>query len=129
MVLWLVALPVDGGFAGVTSWMGSMSAWIAILFAGVIGAAIAKVYMLRAVRRVGGTRASVLMLSEPLTGVVVAAVLLGQGLSLLQALGGAGVLFGAVLAQRPADGPRPPLSLGRTARPVANQPGRPRAIT
>ena len=82
-----------------------------------------------AIRRVGGTRASVLMLSEPLTGVVVAAVLLGQGLSLLQALGGAGVLFGAVLAQRPADGPRPPLSLGRTARPVANQPGRPRAIT
>jgi DME family drug/metabolite transporter len=105
-ILWLVALPLDGGLAGVTSWMRSLSAWLAVLFAGVVGAAIAKVYMLRAVRRVGGTRASVLMLSEPLTGVVVAAVLLGQGLSPVQAIGGVGVLVGAVLAQRSASGRR-----------------------
>jgi len=106
-ILWLVALPIDGGLTGVTSWMGSMSAWLAVLFAGIVGAAIAKVYMLRAVRRVGGTRASVLMLSEPLTGVVLAAVLLGQGVSLQQALGGMGVLVGAVLAQRSAAGRHP----------------------
>jgi DME family drug/metabolite transporter len=104
VILWVVALPVDGGLTGATSWTGSASAWLAVLIAGVVGAAFAKVYMLRAVRRVGGTRASVLMLSEPVTGVALAAVLLGQGLSLLQALGGVGVLVGAALAQRPASG-------------------------
>jgi DME family drug/metabolite transporter len=115
VILWLVAVPLDGGLTGVTSWMGSLSAWLAVLFAGIVGAAIAKVYMLRAVRRVGGTRASVLMLSEPLTGVILAAVLLGQGLSLQQALGGVGVLVGAVLAQRPANGPRDPMAGRRAA--------------
>jgi drug/metabolite transporter (DMT)-like permease len=42
------------------------------------------------------------MLSEPLTGVALASLFLGQGLTPWQALGGAGVLLGAVLAQRPA---------------------------
>ena len=42
------------------------------------------------------------MLSEPVTGVVLAAVLLGQGMSMVQIAGGVAVLAGAMLAQRPA---------------------------
>lgn len=105
VLVWLVALPVDIA-GGRTGWLLSATAWIAVVIAGLIGAAVAKVFMLRAVRRVGGTRASVLMLSEPLAGVALAAILLGQGLSAWQAVGGVGVLLGAVLAQRPAPGHR-----------------------
>jgi drug/metabolite transporter (DMT)-like permease len=103
VIIWLVALPVDIA-GGKTEWFASPSAWAAVGIAGLIGAAIAKVFVLRAVRRVGGTRASVLMLSEPVAGVALAAVLLGQGLTPWQAVGGVGVLVGAVLAQRPAPG-------------------------
>jgi drug/metabolite transporter (DMT)-like permease len=42
------------------------------------------------------------MLAEPLTGVLLAAFLLGQPLGLPELIGGAGVLIGAILAQRPA---------------------------
>jgi drug/metabolite transporter (DMT)-like permease len=103
VLIWFVALPLDIG-GGRTAWLLSGTAWVAVLIAGLIGAAVAKVFVLRAVRRVGGTRASVLMLSEPLAGVALAAVLLGQGLTPWQAMGGVGVLVGAVLAQRPAPG-------------------------
>lgn len=103
ILIWLVALPVDLA-GGRTGWLLSATAWIAVGIAGLIGAAVAKVFVLRAVRRVGGTRASVLMLSEPLAGVALAALLLGQGLSPWQAVGGVGVMVGAVLAQRPAPG-------------------------
>ena len=100
-LIWVVALPLDV-LAGGVPWLTSATAWLAVGVAGLIGAAVAKVFLLRAVRRVGGTRASVLMLSEPLAGVALAAVLLGQGLAPWQAVGGLGVLVGAALAQRPA---------------------------
>ncbi|MBI2781126.1 MAG: DMT family transporter [Chloroflexi bacterium] len=105
VLIWIVAIPMDVVPSGLP-WLGSSLAWLAVGVAGLIGAAVAKVFVLRAVRRVGGTRASVLMLSEPLAGVALAALLLGQGLTAWQALGGAGVLVGAALAQRPAGGPK-----------------------
>lgn len=101
VLIWLVAVPLDIVPSGLP-WLGSGLAWLAVGVAGLVGAAVAKVFVLRAVRRVGGTRASVLMLSEPLAGVALAAILLGQGLTPWQAIGGAGVLVGAALAQRPA---------------------------
>ena len=104
LAVWAVALPVDGMSGRLTAWVSEPSAWFAILFAGAIGAGLAKVWMLKGVRRVGGTRSSVLMLAEPLTGVLLAAFLLGQPIGLPEVLGGAGVLVGAILAQRPAAG-------------------------
>jgi drug/metabolite transporter (DMT)-like permease len=124
MLIWIVALPLDivaGGVAGGVPWATSATAWIAVGVAGLVGAAVAKVFLLRAVRRVGGTRASVLMLSEPVAGVALAAVLLGQGLSPWQAVGGLGVLVGAILVQRPA---------GSAVQPTAGSPvdsGKPRS--
>jgi drug/metabolite transporter (DMT)-like permease len=105
VLIWLVAAPVEFG-AGALAWVTSATAWIAIGIAGIVGAGVAKVCILRAVRRVGGTRTSVLMLAEPLAGVALAAILLHQGLGPWQALGGIGVLAGAVLAQRSAPGRR-----------------------
>jgi drug/metabolite transporter (DMT)-like permease len=105
ILIWLAALPIDIA-TGHTGWLLDGTAWLAVGIAGLVGAGVAKVFMLRAVRRVGGTRASVLMLSEPLAGVALAALLLGQGMTFWQGMGGAGVLIGAVLAQRPAPGAR-----------------------
>ena len=102
LAIWAVALPVDGVSGRLTAWVAEPSAWLAILFAGAVGAGLAKVWLLKGVRRVGGTRSSVLMLAEPLTGVLLAAFLLGQPIGLPELLGGAGVLVGAILAQRPA---------------------------
>jgi drug/metabolite transporter (DMT)-like permease len=102
VLLWIVAVPVD--LAAGVRWLASPTAWVAVAVAGLIGAAFAKVFLLRAVRRVGGTRTSVLLLSEPIVGSVLAALLLGQGVAPLQVLGGLGVLVGAGLAQRPARG-------------------------
>ena len=109
-LMWLVALPSEMFSGKTAAWIGSPTAWVAIAVAGILGAALAKVWLLRGVRRVGGTRASVLMLSEPVTGVVLAAVLLGQGMSMVQVAGGVAVLAGAMLAQRPAgrQGPAAP---------------------
>jgi drug/metabolite transporter (DMT)-like permease len=47
------------------------------------------------------------MLAEPITGVLLAALLLGQGLTGLQIAGCIAVLGGALLAQRPAAAPVP----------------------
>ena len=114
VLLWIVAVPIDAG-AG-TSWLAEPTAWLAVGAAGVVGAAFAKVFLLRAVRRVGGTRTSVLLLSEPIVGTVLAAVLLSQGVTAVQVLGGVGVLGGAALAQRPARGNRPAHRAGPTLR-------------
>jgi drug/metabolite transporter (DMT)-like permease len=102
IVIWAVALPVDGGAGRLLAWVGDPAAWLAIGFAGAVGAGLAKVWLLRGVRRVGGTRSSVLMLVEPITGVALAAVLLGQPFGLPELAGGAAILAGAMLAQRPA---------------------------
>lgn len=110
VIIWLVAVPAELVSAHPLAWIASPVAWLAIGTAGILGAALAKVWMLRGVRRVGGTRAAVLMLAEPITGVLLAAVVLGQGLTGIQLIGSVAVLGGALLAQRPASplGPAPP---------------------
>lgn len=102
IAIWAVAIPVDGVSGKLLAWVTSPAAWLAILFAGAVGAGLSKVALLRGVRRVGGTRSSVLMLVEPITGVVLAALVLSQPFGAPELIGGAGVLVGAMLAQRPA---------------------------
>jgi DME family drug/metabolite transporter len=106
VLMWLIATPVEIASGHTASWLASPTVWIAIAVAGILGAALAKVWLLRGVRRVGGTRAAVLMLAEPVTGVLLAAVLLGQGLTGVQLAGGVAVMAGALLAQRPAPATR-----------------------
>jgi DME family drug/metabolite transporter len=75
----------------------------ALLFAGIAGtvaAGIPSTMFLVGIRAVGGTRAGILMLVEPLVGVTLAALLLGEALAPIQAVGGAAILVAAVLVQR-----------------------------
>jgi drug/metabolite transporter, DME family len=70
--------------------------------AGVLGAGIPSTLFLVGIRTIGGTRAGILMLFEPVVGVTLAALLLHEGLVPIQVVGGAAILAAAVLLQRSA---------------------------
>jgi drug/metabolite transporter (DMT)-like permease len=83
----------------ITDPVGSGDAWALILTAGVIGAAIPAVLIIAGYRRLGPTRGAVLMLAEPVTGVILAAMLLAEQPTLVQLVGGVLVLVGAGVVQ------------------------------
>src|SRR5439155_13525180 len=70
--------------------------------AGIFGAGIPSTLFLVGIRTIGGTRAGILMLFEPLVGVTLAALLLHETLLPIQVAGGAAILAAAVLLQRTA---------------------------
>jgi len=77
--------------------------WPLILLAGVAAAGISSLLFLVAIRRIGGTRAGILMLFEPVTGVILAALVLGESLTPAQIVGTALVLVGALVLQRSSE--------------------------
>lgn len=70
--------------------------------AGIVGAGVPSVLFLYGIRAIGGTRAGILMLIEPLVGVTLAALLLHEALLPIQVVGGAAILTAALLLQREA---------------------------
>jgi len=98
----LIAI-VAGQGASLASPLTSTAAWPYILMAGVAAAGVSSLLFLSAIRLIGGTRTGILMLLEPVVGVGLAALLLGEALAPLQAVGGALVLAGALVLQVGAD--------------------------
>jgi DME family drug/metabolite transporter len=76
-----------------------------LLFTGTAAAAIPSLGFLTGIRLIGGTRAGILMLFEPVVGVALAAWLLAEPLVPIQIVGAAAVLGAAVLLQRAAHPP------------------------
>jgi len=77
----------------------SGSALWPVVVAGSLGAAIPTVLYVLGIRRIGAPRAAILAMVEPLTGVTLAALLLGEGLQPVQALGGALILVAGAILQ------------------------------
>lgn len=77
-------------------------ALLVVAFTGVAAAGIPSVLFLIGIRVIGGTRAGILMLLEPVVGVTLAAALLGESLLPIQAIGGIAILAAALLLQRGA---------------------------
>ena len=73
-----------------------------LAFTGLFAAAIPSILFVTGIRLVGGTRAGILMLFEPVVGVALAAWLLGEGLAPIQVLGGLAILAAALILQRAA---------------------------
>ena len=73
---------------------------ILVTAVGVFAAALPSFMFLTGIRRLGGVRAGILMLFEPVVGVALAAAVLGEAITPLQALGGATILAAAILVQR-----------------------------
>jgi drug/metabolite transporter, DME family len=95
----LLAILVGQG-ASLAVPLGSLSPWPIILLAGVVAAGVSSLLFLTAIRRIGGTRTGILMLLEPVVGVALAALLLGEAMAPAQVLGAALVLAGALVLQR-----------------------------
>lgn len=86
--------PIEGG------------GWIWLLMGAVIGLAIPTAAVLAGFRLLGPTGASIMMLLEPVVGVLLAAVFVAEHPSPLQLIGGLLVLIGGALAQVPWRSPR-----------------------
>lgn len=89
----------------------SGSSWLLLLGITVGPGAVGTLMMLATVQRVGPSLASILMTFEPVVGVAISWVALGEGLSAWQAVGTVAILAAIVIAQRtPRRPPVPPLS-------------------
>ena len=78
--------------------------WPLLLFTGLFAAALPSLCFLIGIRIIGGMRAGIVMLFEPVVGVALAAVLLNEALQPIQLLGGAAILTAAVILQRTTPG-------------------------
>ena len=74
-------------------------AWIWILAGAITGAAIPTTAFITGIGLIGPSRAAILMTIEPLVGVTIAALLLGEEPSFIQIIGGAAVLTAAAILQ------------------------------
>ena len=74
-------------------------AWIWILAGGVAGAAIPTTAFITGIGLIGPSRAAILMTIEPLVGVTLAGLLLGEQPTVIQLVGGAAVLVAAAVLQ------------------------------
>jgi drug/metabolite transporter (DMT)-like permease len=112
MTLILVVTVVSGAFVALVSGAGDTLAFPVqepavlplVLFTGVFGAAIPSLAFLTGIRWIGGLRAGILMLFEPVVGVALAALLLSEGLEPIQVAGGVAILAAAVIVQRASHG-------------------------
>ncbi len=71
-----------------------------LVFGGVFAAAVPSTLFLAGIRWIGPVRAGILMLLEPLVGVLLAALFLQEAIGPIQALGGLAILGAALLIQR-----------------------------
>ena len=94
---------VVGQGGGLVEPFRSIDPWAILLVSGVAAAGVSSVLFLTAIRRLGPTRAGILMLLEPVVGVVLAALWLHESLGPIQALGGALVLAGGLVLQLGSD--------------------------
>jgi drug/metabolite transporter (DMT)-like permease len=90
---------VTGQVAALAAPLASSDALLAVLLAGLVGAAIPTLCFITGIRMLGAPRAAILATLEPVVGVALAAWLLNEQPSPLQLVGGALILVAAVLLQ------------------------------
>jgi drug/metabolite transporter (DMT)-like permease len=100
MVVCAVLALVVGGAGALALPLGDSSALALAAVAGIFAAGIPSILFLTGIRSIGGTRTGVLMLFEPVVGVGLAALLLDEPISPVQALGCLAVLAAAIVLQR-----------------------------
>ena len=117
MIVILAASMIGGALLAVAVGQGdslvaplrSLAPWPAVLVAGVLAAGMASLLFLTAIRRIGGTRTGILMLFEPVVGVILAGLLLHESLAPIQLLGCGLVLAGALVLQARSAPDRAPM--------------------
>ncbi len=83
--------------------------WPWIFMTSIVGAAVPTVALLVGTRRIGPGRTSILMMAEPVVGVVIAGLFLAEQPAPLQLVGGAAVIAAGILLQFPVRAPALPI--------------------
>ena len=96
---YLVIAIVSGQLISLGAPLAGGEAFVLVLLAGFIGAAIPTLCFITGIRLLGAPRAAILSTLEPVVGVALAAWLLGEQPAALQLVGGALILVAAVLLQ------------------------------
>lgn len=78
-----------------------LSQLLSLLYLGVLGSALAYIGYYDGIRRIGTTRSGVFIALNPLTAVICGALLLGEALTLPMLIGGAFILAGIYLCNKP----------------------------
>ncbi len=113
---------LTGGGAAVVSPLSNPVAWPYLVAGGVLGAGIPTTLFLLGIRWIGGVRAGILALLEPVIGALLAAVLLNESLHPIQLFGGLLVLGAAVVLQRVASHQGPAAGPGGEPRTTLRRP-------
>ena len=77
------------------------SQWLSLMYLGVLGSALAYIGYYDGLRKIGATRSGVFIALNPLTAVILGALLLGEQLTLTMCLGGGLILAGIFLCNKP----------------------------
>ncbi len=73
-----------------------------LLYLGAIGSALAYIWYYKGIEQIGATRAGVFIALNPLTAVLLGALLLDEQLSAPTFMGGALIIVGIMICNRPA---------------------------
>ena len=103
----LAMILVAGELPGLLLPVDDPRVWLWIVAGGLVGAAIPTTAFLVGIGRIGPSRAAILMTFEPLVGVAIAALLLGEQPTIVQLIGGAAVLTAAGVLQAAPQTPVP----------------------
>jgi drug/metabolite transporter (DMT)-like permease len=100
LMLWVLAAA-----RGELSWSAlnnlGLPQWLSLIYLGVLGSALAYIGYYDGIRKIGATRSGVFIALNPLTAVILGALLLGEQLTLAMCLGGALILGGIYLCNKP----------------------------
>lgn len=106
ILLWVAVLAytliaaTTGSLAAIGEPFRNAAVWPYLVFAGVLGAGLPSMLFLAAIRLIGPVRTGILAMLEPVTGTVLAALILGETIGPIQLLGGILVIVAGVLLQR-----------------------------
>jgi drug/metabolite transporter (DMT)-like permease len=109
----LVMIGAAAVYAGISAFHGlafphTISAWMAVITIALVSTVLAFVTFFAGLKRVGPIAASTVSTCEPVVTVVLAAVVLGERMGLLQLLGGALIVLAAVTLVRGETGQKRP---------------------
>ena len=100
LMLWILA-----AVRGELSWQAldnlGLPQWLSLIYLGVLGSALAYIGYYDGIRKIGATRSGVFIALNPLTAVILGALLLGEQLTSTMCLGGALILGGIYLCNKP----------------------------
>jgi len=99
-MLWALAM-LRGEVSGAALINLGAPQWLSLIYLGVFGSALAYIGYYDGIRKIGATRSGVFIALNPLTAVVLGALLLGEQLTLSMYLGGGLVLVGIYLCNKP----------------------------